>query len=104
MLSLAVNSIWANQDELNTCIAIGSSGSNLLVESQSKFQAATLLLQPNRRLEIAMEEFLGKGKSSHCSEESTGEEVESHKGKVDKEPIRLTEDPLEWCKENEKHY
>ena len=41
------------------------------------------------RLELAMEELLGKGKSSRCSQESTGEQVE---------------DPLEWWKENEKRY
>ena len=32
-----------------------------------------------------MEELYGKEKSSYCSEESTGEEVESHEGKVVKE-------------------
>ena len=64
------------------------------------------------RLELAMEELLGKGKSSRCSQESTGEQVESHEEKVDKEiyrlcneaPIRLMEDPLEWWKENEKSH
>ena len=36
-----------------------------------------------------MEELLGKGKSSNCSQESTGEEVESHEEKVDKEIYQL---------------
>ena len=75
-----------------------------------------ILLPPKKKFksEVAMEELLGKGKSSHSSGKSTVQ-VESRAEKnrrTDREiqqlsneaPIGLTEYPLMWWKENEKRY
>ena len=80
-------------------VSVKVSSSDVAVTTEPEISP---MLKIKSRLELIMEQLLGKGKSSHCSQESPGDEVESHEEKVDKEIYQLQKREntvywYQWC-------